>query len=33
MENFEPMIDYQFVPGPFIDVLIKALKNRYTNLY
>lgn len=31
MENFEPMIDYQFVPGPFIDVLIKALKNRYTN--
>lgn len=25
------MIDYQFVPGPFIDVLIKALKNRYTN--
>ncbi|MCA1054313.1 AAA family ATPase [Rossellomorea aquimaris] len=26
-KNFEPIIDYQFVPGPFISTLVKALKN------
>lgn len=29
--NLEPMIDYKFVPGPFIDLLCKALSNPHTN--
>lgn len=29
-QNGEPIIDYQFVPGPFLNVLIKAIEDRDT---
>ncbi len=26
-DNFEPIIDYQFVPGPFLEMFVKAYQN------
>lgn len=31
IEKREPLIDYKFVPGPFIELLIKSLQNRKSN--
>ncbi|WP_240378175.1 AAA family ATPase [Bacillus piscicola] len=30
-QQVKPIIDYQFVPGPFISTLVKAIKNPYTS--